>query len=197
MDTGDMADEMTDLGSGDEDAIRSRRGNHCNHNNISGTSLAEQVQEALSLVPQSGISIESLPTEMQEKDLVASFVNAKCGCKLWNGSKCSLQFSKSDIESARLSCFALSHSELDMVVLGQIMAKSNTSSSISTTSRHLPASLHKKNTRSIFIKGRQYMPFHVSFLHAIGTMRLKNFSETLQTKWAYTSHPRKHQTASL
>ena len=42
---------------------------------------------------------------------------------------------------------------LDMVVLGQIMAKSNVNFNTSITSRHSPAS-RQKNTRSIFIKGR-------------------------------------------
>ena len=160
--------EMTDLQSGDEDATEAEEGI-----SVATTTLVEQVQEALSLVPQSGISIESLPTETQENELVASFVNAGCGCKLWNGSNCSLQFSKSDIESERLSCFALSRCELDMALLGQIMAKSNTSSNTSTTSRHSPVSRQKTYTK-YFHQGKVVCPSMFRFLHAIGTMRLKS-----------------------
>ena len=91
-------------------------------------------------------------------------VDESCGME-----DCPLLFFKSDIESARLSCFALSHSELDMVVLGQIMAKSNISIDYFKT-----FSISAKKYTKYFHQGKAVCPSMFRFLHEIGTMRLKN-----------------------
>ena len=51
--------------------------------------------------------------------------------------RCSSQFSKEYIKSVRAHCFDLSHNELDIVLLGQLIASTNTSSQVVRESRHL------------------------------------------------------------
>ena len=55
------------------------------------------------------------------------FVLSGCGCKKGpNNTHCSSQFSKDYISSVRDSCFELTHQELDMLLIGQIVACTGT-----------------------------------------------------------------------
>ena len=132
-----------------------------------------EVTEALAHVSSiSDINVELSSHDIQEKDSVVTFMEAGCHCKLWNGKGCSLQYSPSEVEEVRLICLALSKSELDMVVMGQIMANSN-SSAITEASKHLPLARKKKYTK-YFHQGKAVCPAMFHFLHSIGETKLKN-----------------------
>ena len=93
-----------------------------------------QVQEALqNLTSIHGIEVELRPCDKNEEEVVAQFVATGCSCV----KRCSSQFSKEYIKSVRAHCFDLSHNELDMVLLGQLIATTNTSSQVVRESRHL------------------------------------------------------------
>ena len=120
---------------------------------IADAEVDAEVTEALAHVSSiSDINVELSSHDIQEKDSVVTFMEAGCHCKL--------------------SCLALSKSELDMVVMGQIMANSN-SSAITEASKHLPLARKKKYTK-YFHQGKAVCPAMFRFLHSIGETRLKN-----------------------
>ena len=62
---------------------------------------------------------------------------AGCRCKKGGGGKqCCTEFSQEYILSVRLSCAQLTRSELDLVILRQLLAFTNSSPGVVTTSRH-------------------------------------------------------------
>ena len=75
--------------------------------------------------------------DVNESTAVAAFMQSTCGCKKGLGSKpCSSQFSADHLLSVRASCFELTCSELDMVVMGQLMAGMNDDTTTNTASGH-------------------------------------------------------------
>lgn len=133
----------------------------------------QQVQEALQNLGD--VPVEMRPTDLEEEQMVTQFSTLGCGCH----RKCSSQFSPQHIQDMRAQCFELTHTELDMVILGQLVASTNTSTDVSVESRHL-----KKE------RMRGYSTFHHSgkvvcgktfrFLHTIGSKRLRNLAQSLR-----------------
>ena len=78
------------------------------------------------------VTITSLPTDRAEEDLVSKFMSMGCGCV----KRCSKPFSLEYVRSVRRQCTELEHAELDMAILGQLMASTNTSFTVSTVARH-------------------------------------------------------------
>ena len=60
------------------------------------------------------------------------FMRGGRGCLKWDGKPCSEQFATEHVIEIRLSMMALSSNELDFVFMGQIVASTNTSESLST-----------------------------------------------------------------
>lgn len=92
----------------------------------------QQVEEALQNL-SSDVSVELRPCDRTEELLVAQFAREGCGCS----RKCSAQFSINHIRDFRAQCYELSHDELDMVLLGQLMASRNDSDHVVVESHHL------------------------------------------------------------
>ena len=59
-----------------------------------------------------------------------------CWCRKVKGTPCYQQFSLSYAEEFRASCAELTSAELDMTVMGQLVAGMNRSDNVSTTARH-------------------------------------------------------------
>ena len=97
----------------------------------------ERVQEALQGLHRvaSVVTITSRPTDTEEVT-VSTFMTTGCGCRKVKGAPCFQQFSLSYIEEFRASCVELTPAELDMVIMGQLMAGMNTSDTVSTIARH-------------------------------------------------------------
>ena len=79
--------------------------------------------------PSSNMETSSVPSqtdpllnEIPDSGEVNAFLAAGCGCSRAGGQPCSALFSKEHYEDVRLSCRELSRNELDMIVMGQIMA---------------------------------------------------------------------------
>ena len=72
------------------------------------------------------VTVTHLSMDVLESDLITKFPSTGCGCV----RKCSGQFTIEHITSMRASCTELSHSELDTMILGQLMAFVNTSSKV-------------------------------------------------------------------
>lgn len=119
------------------------------------------------------VEIEPCKSDLDEQKVIADFVSKGCGCNLRNGQSCSLRLSDDHIANIRLQCAALSHDELDMVVLGQLMAMSNKSDSVVTESRHSIKA--RKHTYTSFSHGGiRICRRTFQFLHGIGKKRLFN-----------------------
>ena len=99
-------------------------------------STDQQVQEALqNLASARDIQVLLRPCDTEEEEMVPQFASAGCGCS----KKCSSQFSVDYVRDIRAQCYDLTHSELDMVLLGQLMASTNTSEKVVVESGHLEA----------------------------------------------------------
>ena len=73
-----------------------------------------------------------IPTDALEHEAVSHFMTSGCGCTKTKGNPCCEHFSQEYVTSRRQSCAELTHTELDMAILGQIAACSNISSRVST-----------------------------------------------------------------
>ena len=90
----------------------------------------------------------------------------------WKNGPCSFQFSSDEIVEVRSSCSSLTREELDMAILGQIMALSNVSE-ITYDKNNKCVQRQKKYTK-YFHNGYRICPITFRFLHTIGEKRLKN-----------------------
>ena len=97
-----------------------------------------------------------------------------CGCKNWNNKPCSFQFSSDYITEVRSSCASLARKELDMVILGQIMALSNFSEI--TYNKNKKSIQRQKKYTKYFHYGQQVCPVTFHFLHIIVRKLLKNLT---------------------
>ncbi len=104
---------------------------------------------------------------VEEEDTVKIFMDATCGCK---GNPCSKQFLLTHVSEMRMSAMDLSHSELDMAILGQISACTNQSEDVVVESRHVAKG--RKHSYSNYIhQGKPVCPRMFRFLHVVGTFR--------------------------
>ena len=126
------------------------------------------------------VSINSQPTGEASIEYVSKFLTDDCGCKKARGKSCTSQFSTEYIVSVRESCLELSHSELDMAIMGQLMAGMNTSSTVSTASRHKEVN-RDKNYTTLFHLGKPVCLKTFQFLHAVGKKRLRNLMANVRS----------------
>ena len=105
-------------------------------------------------------SRDNLESDLTEKRLVDDFTTIGCGCK--NKSFCSLQFDRDYISSVRDSCLELSHRELDMLLMGQILACNDGSYS------------------SFLHHGKRICKKTFFFFHAISQKRVHNIKKSLK-----------------
>ena len=140
-------------------------------------STKEQVQEAVLSLSHIArmVTITHPSTDVQERDLITNFLSTGRGCVI----KCSSQFTTEHVTSVRASCTELSHSKLDMTILGQLMAFVNTSSIVSTAARHKEDEC--KAYTSFSHQGKPiYHIWMFRFLHSVGSKQLKNLMKSLK-----------------
>jgi hypothetical protein len=134
------------------------------------------VQEALTLVPPGvEVPIDFMPSDYDEDWVVEDFKQQGCGCKLWKGKPCSGQFCTLYVKLSRLNFTELTTHELDLVIMGQLLANNNNSLTVVTESRHQLME-RKKAYTTFYHQGRRVCPTMFRFLHRIGTKRLKNLA---------------------
>ena len=103
------------------------------------------------------VIITSLQSDLDERETITAFMNLGCGCRLVNKKACSEQFSLEYVASFRASCVELSRGELDLAIMGYLVAGMNTSSTVSTVSRH--KNLFSPRQTSL-LKDVQLSPWH-------------------------------------
>lgn len=83
------------------------------------------------------------------------------------------------VHTVRLSCAELTRSELDLVILGQLLAFTNNSPGVVTTSRHARGERQCSST-SYFHQGKQVCVKMFRMLHSIGEKRFKHLMKSLK-----------------
>ena len=121
------------------------------------------------------VQLELRPCDAMEEQLVTQFAMAGCGCN----KKCSSQFSADYFHDMRAQCYDLSHSELDMILLGQLLASTNSSNRVVVTSGHLERD-RKKQYTTYHHAGKAVCGKTFRFLHTVGNKRLKNLTKSLK-----------------
>ena len=110
----------------------------------------------------------------QEEDCVQEFAHRGCTCdKGPNKSHCCLLFSAEHYHSMRATVAELSHDELDLLVMGQIMA--HTFQSPRLLGHHTFTPADRKTTYGHFYhQGQRVCQDTFLFLHRISLKRFKN-----------------------
>ena len=111
---------------------------------------------------------------------VKEFLQVGCGCLKWNGKQCCKQFTLEHVTEIRMGMLELLSKELDLILMGQIMANNNTSVSVNTENRHESTTRTKAYTFH-FLQGKPICRKMFLFLHSIGKNCLKNVIKTVQT----------------
>lgn len=134
----------------------------------------ERVQEALQGLHRIAfvVTITSQPTDTEEVT-VSTFMTTGFGCRKVKGAPCFRQCSLSYVEEFRASSAELTPAELDMVIMGQLMAGMNTNDTASTIARHKGDDREKCYT-TFTHQGKLVCIRMFKFLHGIGEKRLKN-----------------------
>ena len=134
----------------------------------------ERVHEVMGQVisGEADVGIEEQQVDIDERASVVAMTETTCGCKKGIGCRpCSSQFSTDQIMSVRASCSELTRSELDMVVMGQLMA--GYYQCLSYTTMRAAYTFHHR--------GKQVGEKMFRFLHNIGETRYKNLKKSLRS----------------
>ena len=151
-------------------------------------STEEQVQQAVNhLSSACDVEVQLRPCDQMEEELVAQFASTGCGCS----KECSHQFPLDYIRDMRAQCYNLTHTELDMVILGQLAAGTNTSVKVVVESGHLERKRHKPYT-TFHHAGKAVCGKTFRFLHIIGNKRLKNLAKNLRENGLTHAHTATH-----
>ncbi|XP_064390673.1 uncharacterized protein LOC135338462 isoform X2 [Halichondria panicea] len=144
----------------------------------------QQLDDALSRLPRNlppttprALTPEEL--EKQEKETVEKFVQGGCGCHKNKGTDCSKHYTIEYLLAMRCSCFELTKHDLDMVLLGQLMASMNMSEQVVTESRH-PGTPRKRVRIAYHHQGHPVCARMYRFLNVVGESRLDNLISNLK-----------------
>ena len=132
------------------------------------TDTEHVVQEAMQRLPStSNVAVELCSIDIEEEEEVELFISTGCSCS----TNCSSQFSCEYIREMRSSCLSLTCNELDMAILGQLMASSNTSDTVEVSSGHLQKGRERAHT-TYYHCGEKVCHKTYCFLHTVGKKRL-------------------------
>ena len=116
------------------------------------------------------------------------FLRTTCGCKKANGKPCSSLFSEEHYRDLRAQASFLTHEQLDLVILGSLMATVNTDKFRPSYSRHKPAK-RQKMTTTYMHQGHHLCKTTYDFLHGVGNHRVKNIRKSyIQDGLAVRTH---------
>ena len=112
--------------------------------------------------------IEWQPCDLSKQNIVEEFVAVGCCCrKGFNNTSCSLPFNTEYMSTFRSSCAELSKQELDMIVIGEIVAFTNSDPNHSSI-------LRMRDICHYMHQGKPICANTFMFLHGIGRTRVKN-----------------------
>ena len=107
-------------------------------------------EQLLPLVEASTASPEKRRVDEEEERKLAEFCATGCGCRLVNGTACSHQFSQEHYATTRGHAAELSWNELNMTVMGQVMAHTYCDLQTLNSSRHRHAPKEREKSRTAF-----------------------------------------------
>ena len=149
-------------------------------------SLREEEDEisqplVVNTVPVQDLSTNTEYLEREETAMIERFLSNGCGCDLASGSNCSTLFTAESLESYRRDCSELTRAELDMTLLGQLVAFTNCSTLTAHSSRDWHPSVSRQRSYSLFWHGgRRVCKKTFLFLHTISDKRLRNLQRTMR-----------------
>ncbi len=119
-----------------------------------------------------------------EERLIREFAESDCGCSLGpNKSPCSQNITIDHYRSLRLQTSELTHDKLDLVILGQIMAGSFSSTTAFNKDR-------QKSYTHFYHEGARICLKTFLFLHSIGYFRFKALKASYSSRGM---EPRQHK----
>ena len=122
------------------------------------------VTQATHLTSGYDATLELRLRDISEDQKVEQFMSVGCSCTKWNSKSCSLQFTNEYVKDIRLSCMELTISELDLIIMGQVVACTNTSTSPVKIPHH-----HKHDYTHFLHRSSPICSGMFRFLHAVGT----------------------------
>ena len=136
-------------------------------------SADRQVAQALTQIPfLSDVDVELRPCDKSEERIVAAFMSTGCGCK----QNCYLLFSANYVGTFRLHCLELTIQELDLAILGQLAAFTNTSDSTAEDCHHV-VSVRKNSYSTYHHQGKPVCWSMFAFLFTVGRKRMRNLAD--------------------
>ena len=120
-------------------------------------------------------SVQDQPWYLQQSAELSKcreFVRTTCGCSKANGKPCSSLFSEEHYVELRAQAAFLSHEQLDLVILGSVMATINSDEFCRPWHRHKPAK-RQKTMMAYMHHGHNLCKKTYSFLHDVGNHRVK------------------------
>ena len=120
--------------------------------------------------PANEMHIEHRAIDLEEQDKVEHFYLNGCGC----ASACVRQFTLQHISLTRANTAQLSRGELDMVIMGQVMALTHCSQIPQNTTKHRhQLKQRERNSMAFYHNSLGVCRSTFLFLHNIGEFRLK------------------------
>lgn len=120
------------------------------------------------------IEIQARPLDVEEEELIKTFVDRGCSCDLGpNKTPCCKSFSVEHYLSLRCAFAEMTHDELDLIVMGQIMATCLPSSSADSSSVEKTRNIMKYYHQGVAVCRRTFL-----FIHNIGLKRFKNIKSS-------------------
>ncbi len=141
----------------------------------------QQLEDALSRLPRNLPPTNTTPSaltpeelEKRENERVENFVLHGCGCHKNQGTDCSKLFT-TYLLAMRCSCLELAKRDLDMVLLGQLMASMNSSDQVVTESRH-QGTPRKRVRMAYHHHSHPVCTRTFRFLHTVGELHTKKLT---------------------
>ena len=116
--------------------------------------------------------------ELEERS-ISRFTANGCACKHFDGGPCCKLFSTSHYREVRDQCRELTRSELDLVVMGQLLALTH-SGAMTQAKKHKPKERQKSFTY-FFHGGHKICIKTFCFLHTIGLSKFKSIKASFES----------------
>ena len=146
------------------------------------TKAAEELQ--LQLGAGSNVTgVEHRLFDVNEERKIQEFCSRGCGCRLFNNGPCSSHFSRDHYTTMRAQASELSWGELNMTIMGQLMALTcyGPHPLNSTRWRH-SLKEREKSTTLYHHQGLRICRQTFHFLHGIGVFRVKAIKALLESQ---------------
>ena len=127
----------------------------------------EQVQQSLGS-EMKAVQPDHRSTDLKEKEKIQEFCGTTCGCHLLKGGPCSSLFTEEHYTTTRAQAAELSWTELDMLIMGQVMALTHCDAEACHFSKE-----REKSTMLFHHHGHRICRNTFLFLHGIGKFRFK------------------------